>query len=100
MVRTVHDVPHHVVFERAEVDGRQHAAWVLDVALVELPDQPGLRPTTRLAMSLHYGGALWTGALLQRVLDDHVRRGSEALAALAGAEPQEGNDAGHSNTQP
>ena len=33
-------------------------------------------------MTLRYGGNLWTGAVLQRVLDDHVERGAAALVAL------------------
>jgi hypothetical protein len=33
-------------------------------------------------MTLTYGGNLWTGAVLQRVLDDHVERGAAALGAL------------------
>ncbi len=37
---------------------------------------------TRLTMTLTYGGNLWTGAVLQRVLDDHVERGAAALSAL------------------
>ncbi len=30
MVRTALYVPHHVRFERRELDGRQHSPWVLD----------------------------------------------------------------------
>jgi hypothetical protein len=37
-------------------------------------------------MTLTYGGNLWTGAVLQRVLDDHVERGAQALATLLGAD--------------
>ena len=33
-------------------------------------------------MTLTYGGNLWTGAVLQRVLDDHVERGAAALRTL------------------
>ena len=33
-------------------------------------------------MTLTYGGNLWTGAVLERVLDDHVERGARSLAAL------------------
>ena len=42
---------------------------------------------TRLTMLLRYGGVLWTGGVLERVLDEQVRRGSEALLALVSAEP-------------
>jgi uncharacterized protein YndB with AHSA1/START domain len=77
MVRTVHESPRRVVFERAEVDGRQHSPWVLQSVLEPIDDG-----SVELAMTLSYGGSLWTGVVLERVLDDHVERGAEALAAL------------------
>jgi len=86
MVRTVHEPDGHVVFERVEVDGRTHSPWVLDVRLEPIDGGPhetsvGVRrdASSRVTMFLHYGGSLWTGAVLQRVLDDHVERGAEAL---------------------
>lgn len=79
MVRAVHDPPHRVVFERAEIDGRQHSPWVLGATLTADPTEG---PGTLLVMTLSYGGNLWTGAVLQRVLDDHVERGAAALRAL------------------
>ena len=79
MVRTVHDPEHRVVFERAEVDGRRHSPWVLAATL----DRDGVDGgEVRLTMTLTYGGNLWTGAVLQRVLDDHVERGAAALRDL------------------
>ena len=84
MVRTVHDPVRAAVFERQEVDGRAHAPWVL-TALVEPMSQPSVELTMRLA----YGGSLWTGAVLQRVLDDEIRSGSENLLALVAGSPQE-----------
>ena len=89
MVRTVHVVPTSVVFERAELDGREHAPWVLRVDLREA--RPPSAPDdliTQLTMRLHYGGRLWTGAALQRVLDDEVRRGSAALLQLVTPTPR------------
>lgn len=77
MVRTVHEPPHRVVFERVEVDGRRHSSWVLTAQLRPRPDGD-----VDVAMTLGYGGNLWTGAMLQRVLDDHVERGAAALGAL------------------
>ncbi|HUV17119.1 MAG TPA: hypothetical protein VMW33_01440, partial [Ilumatobacteraceae bacterium] len=73
-----------VVFERAEVDGKRHSPWILGAALdPEASHGPGDEGTmTRLTMTLTYGGNLWTGAVLQRVLDDHVERGAAALSAL------------------
>jgi hypothetical protein len=76
MVRTVHVVPTTAVFERAEIDGRDHSPWVLRSSLNVVEGG------TELRMTLVYGGSLWTGAVLQRVLDDHVERGAAALSAL------------------
>jgi len=84
MVRTEHTAPERAVFERVEVDGRAHAPWVLR-ALVS-PDAGDASRST-LTMSLHYGGSLWTGAALQRVLDHEVDRGRANLLALLSAEP-------------
>lgn len=80
MVRVVHRPPSEVVFERAEVDGRTHSPWILRATL-----SPMVGDTVELVMTLTYGGNLWTGAVLQRVLDDHVERGAQALAALLAA---------------
>jgi hypothetical protein len=79
MVRTVHDPEHRVVFERAEVDGRRHSPWILAATLDPVGSDQG---DIRLTMTLTYGGNLWTGAVLQRVLDDHVERGAAALHDL------------------
>lgn len=76
MERTVHEPTRRVVFERREIDGRSHSPWVLDSTLEPLDDD-----RVRLTMVLVYGGNLWAGAVLERVLDDHVERGAEALAA-------------------
>lgn len=77
MVRTLHDAPHAVVFERSEVDGRRHAAWTLRASLADVGAE-----SVEVTMALTYGGNLWTGAVLQRVLDDHVERGAANLVAL------------------
>ena len=82
MIRTVHEPTSSVVFERREIDGRQHAPWVL-AATVEAIDPA----TSSISMVLRYGGSLWTGAVLQRVLDDEVRRGSAALVDVVSREP-------------
>jgi hypothetical protein len=70
-----------VTFERSETDGREHSSWVLR-AQVE-PTATGSVVTMHLA----YGGSLWTGGLLQRVLDDEIKRGSERLLELVSDEP-------------
>lgn len=75
MVRTVHEPSGRVVFERREVDGRQHSPWVLESTLESVSAD-----AVELTMLLTYGGNLWTGAVLERVLDDHVERGAVALA--------------------
>ena len=81
MVRTVHDPGRRTVFERREVDGREHAPWQL-TAIVEECD-----PGCRLTMHLAYGGALWTGGVLQRILDAEIRRASERLLELVSPHP-------------
>jgi hypothetical protein len=85
MTRTVHEPASVAVFERSETDGRAHARWLLEVRLTPI-DGSGLEgPSTDLAMLLRYDGSLWSGAVLQRVLDDHVERGAAALVAMFGA---------------
>jgi carbon monoxide dehydrogenase subunit G len=79
MTRVVHESGQRVVFERDEVDGRRHSPWVLAATLHPDASAAG---STRLTMTLTYGGNLWTGAVLQRVLDDHIERGAAALCAL------------------
>ncbi len=68
-----------LVFERRELDGRQHAPWVLTVELISL-DSGG----TRLAVRLEYGGRLWTGGVLDRILADEIARARETLLSLLG----------------
>ena len=77
MVRTEHVPERLVVFARGEVDGRDHAAWVLRAELAELAGG-----ATELTMHLAYDGTLWTGGLLERVLDDQVRQGRDGLSRL------------------
>ena len=81
MVRTVCETDRAVVFERRETDGRSHSVWRLG-ATVE-PGEPG-QPDfgCRLEMSLHYGGSLWTGGLMERVLHDEINRSRDRLVRL------------------
>lgn len=77
MVRAVHDVAAATVrFERRERDGRSHSPWVLDAAVVAVGDG------SRLEMRLHYGGALWTGGVMERVLAEQIVAGRERLLEL------------------
>lgn len=70
MVRSVHEAPHRVVFERRELDGRSHSAWVLTA---EVRPGTGGAGGTSLTMGLHYGGSLWV-PLLDRLLADEIER--------------------------
>ena len=74
MVRSRHEPPTTVRFERAESDGRQHSPWILD-ATVE-PRGDG----SRLTMHLHYGGGLF-GPVLEKVLGDEIERSRPRLLA-------------------
>ncbi|MEY2449246.1 MAG: hypothetical protein QOH79_2722 [Acidimicrobiaceae bacterium] len=76
MVRTRHDEPKAVVFERHERDGRSHSLWLLE-ATVSDGDAGG----SRLTMHLHYGGGLW-GPLVERLLTDEIERSRPRLLAL------------------
>ncbi len=86
MVRTRHEPDRTAVFERIEADGREHAPWVLTAQVRSLDAES---ESSELRMHLFYGGSLWTGAVLQRVLDDEIRRGSDALLASLSGSPQE-----------
>jgi hypothetical protein len=64
-----------VVFERDEVDGRNHSPWRLTAEVA--PSADG----SRLHMVLHYGGSLW-GPVLERVLGDEIERSRTRLLTL------------------
>lgn len=82
MVRTVHEPERRVRFERAELDGRDHADWTLDTTLDDTPSGASL-----LTAQLRYGGELWTGGILERVLQDEIRRAKAALTQLVSPAP-------------
>jgi uncharacterized protein YndB with AHSA1/START domain len=79
MVRSRHEAPSHVRFDRRELDGRRHAAWVL------LADVEAAAEGSRLTMRLHYGGGLW-GPLVERLLADEIERSRNRLLALVTAQ--------------
>lgn len=79
MVRTEIVPDTLAVFERAELDGRDHARWALRCELAEA------EAGTLVTMHLAYDGRLWTGGILERVLDDEIRRGRGGLLRLVGA---------------
>ncbi len=74
MVRSVYEPIRAVRFERAEFDGRDHAQWVLTATL-----QPSGDGASTLTMDLLYTGGLWTGGLLDRVLENEIRLGQNGL---------------------
>ena len=77
MERTVLDqAAGRVVFERREADGRRHSPWTLAAEITA----SGSGST--LTMHLHYGGSLWTGGVLERVLADQITNGRERLLQL------------------
>ena len=79
MVRTESRRPESVRFERRELDGRSHSAWVL---------QADVRDGARggeLEMRLHYGGSLWV-PMLDRMLSDEIERSRPRLLALVGGD--------------
>ncbi|MFT6290869.1 MAG: hypothetical protein ACJAR2_001460 [Ilumatobacter sp.] len=79
MVRAEFEPGIRAVFERSEDDGRKHSAWVLHA---ELSDVEADAASTELTMTMRYDGSLWAGPILERVLDDQVRRGSDNLLQL------------------
>ena len=79
MVRSELVAPRRVVFERAEVDGRQHSSWRLSAEVTERAGKGA-----DLRMHLHYGGTLF-GPVLERVLRDEIERSKDRLRALVAA---------------
>jgi hypothetical protein len=77
MVRTLRDADTFTVtFERDQADGRNHSPWVLEAGIDE---HNGI---CTLTMRLHYGGSLWTGGALERVLAEQITSGRERLLQL------------------
>jgi len=78
MQRTAFDpLARTVTFERSEPDGRSHSAWVLRASVHERGGG------SSLDVHLHYGGALWTGGVLERVLAEKIRHGQDRLRELS-----------------
>ena len=75
MVRTAHEPPRSVRFERREDDGRSHSPWVLTAEVRSVDGR------SRLDVRLHYGGGLF-GPVLERLLVDEVERAKPRLVAL------------------
>lgn len=79
MARTQLEPDRLVMFERAEIDGRDHARWALRAELATVA------AGTELTMHLAYDGSLWTGGVLEKVLEEEIRRGRSGLAAVLDA---------------
>ncbi len=75
MVRSRAEPDRLAVFERRELDDRDHSDWVLQ-ARIE-PSASG----SLLEMRLHYGGSMWM-PLLDRLLADEIERSQPRLLAL------------------
>jgi len=75
MVRTHCDESTAATFERRELDGRSHSAWVLEAVVAGTDDG------STLTMRLHYGGKLW-GPLMERMLSEEIERSRPRLLAL------------------
>lgn len=73
MVRVAVEQDRAVRFERVQPDDRDHANWILDVRLAPADDG------TQVTMQLAYTGELWTGGVLERILDEEIRRGQDGL---------------------
>lgn len=75
MVQVERDEPSRAVFERRELDGREHSMWRL-VATVSARGSG-----SHLDVHLHYGGGLFA-PVLERLLADEVERARPRLLAL------------------
>ena len=76
MVQSTCESPNIVVFERRETDGRKHSPWVLTARVATT----GVG--SNLTVDLHYGGTLFTGGVLERLLADQIAQGRERLLAV------------------
>jgi hypothetical protein len=74
MVRTVYEAGRRVRFERRELDGREHSAWVLEASV----HADGAHAST-LEMALHYGGS-FGGSMLEKLLNDEIEASRPRLA--------------------
>ncbi|MEM7091627.1 MAG: SRPBCC family protein [Actinomycetota bacterium] len=62
MTRTHLDAT-RVRFERNEVDGREHAEWILEAAVAPAEDSETSHARSEVVVHLHYSGSLWSGPL-------------------------------------
>ena len=76
MVRTSDDANTSVVFERSEVDGRNHSEWKLTVFFA------GAGNETEVSVEMFYGGSMFGGGILERMLADQIERSRPKLVEL------------------
>lgn len=67
-------------FVREERDGKQHSTWELTAVVESVGTAKA--PRARLVMTLFYGGANWAGGLVERTLEDEVRKSKAKLFQL------------------
>jgi len=80
MERTEIEIDRLVVFERAETDGRNHAAWILRAEVTDHSSSD--TELTRLVMTLTYHGSLFTSTALRAVLDREINEARLRLVDL------------------
>lgn len=80
MVRRVATGPDTVVFQRHELDGRQHSDWTMTATL----RRGGADGPVGLRIRLHYGGSLWV-PLLDRLLAEEIERSRGRLVEIVRA---------------
>ena len=78
MVRTTDDANSSVVFERSEIDGRNHSNWRLTVYV------GGAGNKTEVSVEMFYGGSMFGGGILERMLTDQIERSRPKLILLLG----------------
>lgn len=70
-------------FVRSERDGREHGHWELAAECRDL--SAAGRQRTRLTMTLSYDGANWAGGLVERTLQDEIKRSRVRITELVRA---------------
>jgi hypothetical protein len=77
MARVAVEAPHTVRFERAELDGRDHAAWVLEASVA------ATATGSHLDVRLHYSGGLFAPVLEKLLAEEIECSKARLLQALA-----------------
>lgn len=80
VIRTEADGASRVRYERSEVDGRDHADWVMEARVQSRESNPG----SNVALDLAYTGGLWTGPL-DGILGGQIDQAIERLPAYVEA---------------